>query len=561
MSNTHPTTTSLSEGKEDEAGGPNKPPFFSQDGSEKPPPKSLKFKLTVLFLALVTVVGSMDAVIVGSALAAIAHDLQSSSVESFWVGTSFLLAQTVTIPLYGTTSEIFGRKGPILIAISIFLLGSILCATAQTITWLIGARVVQGIGAGGMIQLVQVILSDISTMSERGLYMAIAAFAWALGTNIGIPIGGAIGERTSWRWIFYINIPVCVICIAGLLYAMQLQHDTSSFVKKLGMLDWVGLGVFSCASTLFLVGLTSGGVSHPWGSAAILAPLVLGAVLFFVFIGTQWRVSKTPMTPLRIFNDRSAIAGFVTSFLHGLVFWCMTYYIIVFFLGALQHSVLHAALETMTCIAYSAPAGLVASMLVKRTQHFKYIIVVGWALLAAGMGSNITMRPDSSKAILYGPRVLISLGGGLLFPTPIFAVQARQHGDDIGIATSVQVFARSMGTAFGVGLGGVIFQNQWSKCVDAAVAAGRIPLKYIVGSNGAETAYALIRTFPGAVQEVYRGVYADSLATMWYIMMGLSVLGFLVSLVVGRDDVVSGGLAGKQNFRDDKEEVDMERGK
>lgn len=327
MSKKPPSSVSFSGGKE---ALPNELPTPLEDEVEKPQPKSLKFKLTVVFLALVTIVGSMDAVIVASALEAIAKDLQSSSVESFWVGTSFLLAQTVTIPLYGTTSEIFGRKGPILIALCIFLFGSILCATAKTITWLIGARAVQGIGAGGMIQLVQVILSDISTMSERGLYMAVAALAWSLGTNIGIPIGGAIGSRTTWRWIFYINIPVCVICIVGLLYALQLQNDTSSFFEKLAMLDWVGLGVFTCASTLFLVGLTSGGVSHPWSSAAVLVPLILGAILFLVFIYTQWRVSKNPMMPLRIFNDRSAIVGFVTSFLHGVVFWCVTYYMIVF---------------------------------------------------------------------------------------------------------------------------------------------------------------------------------------------------------------------------------------
>ena len=148
-------------------------------------PKSLRFKLSVLFLCLVTVVGAMDAVIVAACLQAIAEDLQSTSVESFWVGTSFLLAQTIAIPIYGTTSEIFGRKGPVLIAVSIFILGSILCATAQTVTWLIGARVVQGIGAGGTIQLVQVILSDITTMSERGLYMAFASLAWSVGVNIG----------------------------------------------------------------------------------------------------------------------------------------------------------------------------------------------------------------------------------------------------------------------------------------------------------------------------------------------------------------------------------------
>jgi MFS family permease len=224
MSNKRPATSSLLEGKPDEEDSVDRPISSSQDENEKAKPKSLKFKLTVFFLALVTVVGSMDAVIVGSALAAIAQDLQSSSVESFWVGTSFLLSQTVTIPLYGTTSEIFGRKWPILIAISIFLVGSILCATAKTITWLIGARVVQGIGAGGMIQLVQVILSDISTMSERGLYMAIAAFAWSLGTNIGIPIGGHWGEddlavdllyQYPRLCDLYRGVAVCVTVAAG----------------------------------------------------------------------------------------------------------------------------------------------------------------------------------------------------------------------------------------------------------------------------------------------------------------------------------------------------------
>ncbi|KAI9167993.1 MFS general substrate transporter [Paramyrothecium foliicola] len=148
----------------------------SSDNDEKSP-KSLKFKLTVFFLCAVAVIGSMDAVNVGAFLAAIAADLESTSIEAFWVGTAFLLGQTVTIRIYGTTSDIFGRKWPILTAVAIFTFASILCATAQNITWLIAGRVVQGIGASGMIQLVQVILSDISTMSEPGLYKAFAALA------------------------------------------------------------------------------------------------------------------------------------------------------------------------------------------------------------------------------------------------------------------------------------------------------------------------------------------------------------------------------------------------
>ena len=149
-------------------------------------PKSLRFKLTVFFLCLISVVASMDAVIVAACLAAIAKDLSSTSIQSFWVGTSFLLSQTVTIPIYGTTSEIFGRKWTVITGIAVFMVGSILCATAKNVDWLIGARVVQGVGAGGIVQLVQVILSDITTMQERGLYMALSSAAWAVGTNIGV---------------------------------------------------------------------------------------------------------------------------------------------------------------------------------------------------------------------------------------------------------------------------------------------------------------------------------------------------------------------------------------
>lgn len=148
--------------------------------------KSTRFKFSVFFLCVVAALGAIDAVIVSACLAAIAKDLSGTTVETFWVGTSFLLSQTVMIPVFGTTSEIFGRRWAILTALSLFLLGSILCATAQTATWLIAARTLQGVGAGGTIQLVQVIMSDITTMEERGLYIAMSSLAWAFGTIAGV---------------------------------------------------------------------------------------------------------------------------------------------------------------------------------------------------------------------------------------------------------------------------------------------------------------------------------------------------------------------------------------
>lgn len=232
--------------------------------------------------------------------------------------------------------------------------------------------------------------------------------------------------------------------------------------------------------------------------------------------------------------------------------WCLQ------FLGAMQQNLLHSALESMNILAYTAPAALVASIIIKRTQKFKYLIVVGWVLMAAGMGSNVTMRPDSSKAVLYAPRCIASIGAGLLFPIPLFAVQVRQRGEDVGIATSLQVFARSLGTAFGVGLGGVIFQNEWTNVVSEKIKEGVIPESLEISSSHAEIAYEIIKQFPQSVQEAYRWVFADSMMTIWWVLMGIAIVGFLVSLTA-RNDEVRGGLSGSQNFVDKSLRSDAER--
>lgn len=161
------------------------------------------------------------------------------------------------------------------------------------------------------------------------------------------------------------------------------------------------------------------------------------------------------------------------------------------------------------------------------------------------------MRPDSSRAILYAPRCIAGIGAGIIFPLPIFAVQAGQRGDDVGIATSIQVFSRSLGTAFGVGLGGVIFQNEWTINVEKNINERKIPASMEISSDLAEIGYGIIREFPAAVQDVYRSVYADSLKTVWWVMTALAVAGFLSSLVC-RNVEVKGGLSGKQNFQEKK---------
>lgn len=167
------------------------------------------------------------------------------------------------------------------------------------------------------------------------------------------------------------------------------------------------------------------------------------------------------------------------------------------------------------------------------------------------------MHPNSSKAVLYAPRCISSIEAGILFPTPMFAAQARQKGHDIGIATTMQVFFRLLGAAFGVGLGGVIFQNQWTNLIDKKVAVGKIPKEYMPKSDLAEVGYDIVKSFPEEVQIEYRWLYADSSDAVWWAMVGFSLVGFVVSLVA-RNETLRGGLSGSQTFQD-KKKVGVEK--
>ncbi|PKK52955.1 hypothetical protein CI102_2566 [Trichoderma harzianum] len=523
----------------------------AQDERAHEQKKSFKFKVTVFMLCLTSVSVAMDSVIVAATLAAITSSLKGNSLEAFWVGTSYLLAQTVAVPIYGTISDIFGRKWVMVFAIAIFLLGSILCGCAQNMNWLVAARVVQGLGGGGCLTLTTVILSDITTLRERPKYLSMGAFAWALGTNIGVPVGGAIGQYTSWRWVFWINIPICIPSIAGIVYALHLVRDKSSFKSKAARVDYLGITLFIAATTLLLYGITTGGTTNPWNSASVLAPLVLGVFGLGIFLLIEWKVTKTPMVPLRIFNNRSGNTGFFGSFVHGLVLWASAYYIVIFFLGARGDPLFKSSAETLPGSAPIALSAVFCGIWVSRSLRFQKMTWLAWALLTTGTGLVALMKPNSSAGILYAIRIIPAIGGGFLFQLPLFAVQSTAAGQDIGIATSMIAFFRSVGQAFGVAIGGTVFQNEFDRFLATAVAAGRIPPDFVITGAQAAGAYERINALPHTmhnVQETYRYIYADALRTVWYVTTGIAGMGFLVGLLVRNENMDRGNYS-KQSFQ------------
>jgi len=387
-------------------------------------------------------------------------------------------------------------------------------------------------------------------------------------TGYQVPIGGAIGQYTSWRWIFWINIPVCVITISGIIYSLHIHQEITSLRSKVARIDYLGILVFVASMTLLLFGLTTGGTTNPWNSVNVLAPLTIGLSGIAIFILVQWKISKQPMMPLRIFSNRSANAGFLGAFIHGLVLWASAYYMIIFvssslaltkvpmltmlqFLGALQHSLFKASVETLPGSAPIALSGVISNLIVAKTMRFQKQTWLAWILLTTGTGLNALMRPYSNGGILYALRIIPAIGGGFLFQLPVFAVQSTTIDEDLGVATSMVTFFRSLGQSVGVAVGGTVFQNEFNRLIHKAVVRGEIGTEFVITGAKVADAYDEIRKFPGNVRESYRYVYADSLRVIWYVTTAIAVAGFLVSLGV-RNESMDRGNNSTQRFKEEK---------
>ena len=250
--------------------------------------------LVMLTLAVSSLTVALDATILVTVLPALAKELHGSATEAFWAGTSYLLTSAVVQPFIASLSDIFGRRELLVTSITLFLLGSIVCAVARSFDTLLGGRVVQGIGGGGIITLAQLIYGDIVPLRQRPRYFALVLGTWALGTMFGPLIGGAFVDKATWRWCFYLNLPTCGIALPMSFFLVKLQTERVSLASKLRMVDWTGGILFIASLTAFLIGLTLAGVQYDWNTYHVLAPLIIGATGIVLTTIYESRLATNP---------------------------------------------------------------------------------------------------------------------------------------------------------------------------------------------------------------------------------------------------------------------------
>jgi EmrB/QacA subfamily drug resistance transporter len=464
---------------------------------------------------------ALDQTIITTALPTVAADLGGIEHLS-WVISIYLLTSTVSTPIYGKLSDLYGRRILLQTAIGLFTAGSLCCALAQSMPQLIAARAFQGLGGGGLITLAHTIIADYISARERGRYQAYFGSVWATASIGGPMLGGLFVDYASWRWIFWINLPIGALAL--ILCWRALRHLPQNYQRR--AIDYLGALLLMLGVTALLLVATWGGTQYPWLSAPILG-LGAGGILLLALFGVQELRAVEPILPPRLFrNDIFRIAN-SAAILVAMVMFGVTMLLPIFLqlvtgAGAGRSGLLLAPLTGASVVgAFSA------GQFMRGTGHYKRAPLIGLSLATLALALLATMTAGTPPLLIAGYLALLGIGIGATFPVMLVAVQNAAEPRDIGSATSAVNFFRSMGGSFGAAV-------LWSVLIIAlnrelATAGGALP----------ENGFALLQGGPESLARLtpeLRAAVVPALATAFHAVFAaaavLSLLGLIISVAL-----------------------------
>jgi len=461
----------------------------------------------------------------------ITQDIGASSLEAFWMSISFLLAAVAFQPAHTAMSDIFGRKLVLYVCCLFFVIGLVVFGTAESPTTIIIGRTIQGFGGGGLEALSEVILTDITTLKERPLYLGIMSFFWAGAAVAGPPIGGALAEYTTWRWLAWILLPFIGVALILIHPTLTLRQDRNSIMLKLTRVDWLGLLLSVSAATMVLFAITAGGQIFPWSSVQILTPLCLGIICTILFCYFETKTSSPMLSP-EILATRTVTAAMFGALLHGIATWCMLYFAPLFFESVLLHTPIEAAVDGLSFGLTATPFAILTAFMIEFSRRYLWSIGIGWALATIGSGCLIALSSGTAVVPARALFIPAGIGLGMLYPSLAMPIQAGVHVDRAGTATGMLVFFRNLGSTIGVGVGSSIFTTQFQRNF------GRANLEY--SSFGMRNAQNAIDRIPGLrglavspfVMQNLLQVYSDSFKAVCVFMTVVTGIGLLTTLFI-----------------------------
>ncbi|AMM18010.1 EmrB/QacA family drug resistance transporter [Burkholderia sp. PAMC 28687] len=484
-------------------------PTVALPATERPP-----IRLLFTALLLVMLLGALDQTIVSTALPTIVGEL--GGLESLsWVVTSYLLTSTIVVPLYGKFGDLFGRKVVIQAAILIFLAGSILCGVAQDMTQLIVLRALQGLGGGGLMVVTMAAIADVIPPAERGRYQGLFGGVFGLATVLGPLLGGFIVEHLSWRWIFYINVPLGVVAliVIGLVFKPHVAH-----VKH--KIDYMGAAFLATSLTCIILFTSQGGTLLPWSSPQLWFTLALGVIAMGGFIYEE-RLADEPIMPLGLFKERTFILSGMIGFIIGFSLFGATTFLPLYLQVAKGSTPSQAGLQILPMMAGVLSTSIISGRIISKIGKYRWFPICGTALVAVAMFLLSRLELATPLHIMYLYMLLLGLGLGMVMQVLVLAVQNAVPFKHIGVATSGATLFRSIGGSVGVATFGAIFSNGLqSRLANALPANTELPR-----SMGP----AMVHQLPATMRDVYLNAFAGSMHVVFLVASAVVVLAFALS--------------------------------
>ncbi|KAJ3130424.1 hypothetical protein HK100_008048 [Physocladia obscura] len=441
-------------------------PPVSLINAVKVPLSRPQFILVFVGLLLGIMMAALDQTIVSTALKAIVADLGHQELVP-WIGSAYLLTAAPFGTMYGKFADLFGRKWVFVFALVVFEVGSLLCGIAPNMSVLIFGRAVAGVGGGGIFSLVLIIISDIVSIQDRvsanapkiGKFQGMIGACFGLASVIGPLVGGAFSDKVSWRWCFYVNLPLGAITVATVIIFLRFPVPEGALVDKFKRIDFLGTATLFAAIICLVTPLQLGGSVWNWDSAQVIVMFILAPIFFALFAYTQMKISAEPIVPASLFCNSSVPALLGISFCVGAAFFAAVYYISLFFQVVSSDTATQAGIQTIPLVFGVVSLSVTSGIYISKTGNYKRLLIIGPIFMIIGASLTATLDSDSFQVQKIFYLFIFGIGAGSMIQTRVLGAQASVPPKLIAIVTAVSQTGQTLGGAFAVSISGTIFNN------------------------------------------------------------------------------------------------------